>query len=106
MHKILHKIGQNASHIWEDIRSINRLPTSERVNQCINIITFKFVDNTCPYYLKEYFEIDPHCRKDSRDKFTKLKISSGKKNMGQKAISFVGPSLLNILSELIKKWMI
>ena len=37
----------------EDFRLINWLPTSKRVDQYINTITFKFVNNTCPYYLKE-----------------------------------------------------
>ena len=36
-------------HIFEeDFRLINWLPTSKRVDQCINTITFKFVNNTCP----------------------------------------------------------
>ena len=39
----------------EDFRLLNWLPTSKRVDQCINTITFKFVNNTCPYYLKEIF---------------------------------------------------
>ena len=52
MHKILSKTEQNASS-EEDFRPINRLPTSKRANQFINFITFKFVNNTCPYYLKE-----------------------------------------------------
>ena len=59
--------------------------------------------NTCPYYLKEIFEFAPHCRIDTRNKFAKLKIPFRKTNMGQKAISFVGPSLWNSLPELIKK---
>ena len=37
----------------EDFRLINWLPTSKRVDQCLNNITFKFVKNTCPYYLKD-----------------------------------------------------
>ena len=88
----------------EDFRLINCLPTSKRVDQCINtIITFKFVNNTCPHYLKEIFEFAPYCRIDTRNKFAKLKIPFRKTNMGQKAISFVGPSLWNSLPELIKK---
>ena len=87
----------------EDFRLINWLPTSKRVDQCINTITFKFVNNTCPYYLKEIFEFAPHCRIDTRNKFAKLKIPFCKTNMRQKAISFVGPSLWNSLPELIKK---
>ena len=81
-------------HIFdEDFRLINWLPTSKRVDQCVNTITFKFVNSTCPYYLKEIFEFAPHCRIDTRIKFAKLKIPFRKINMGQKAISFVGPSL-------------
>ena len=37
----------------DNFRSINWLPTSKKVNECINTITFKFVNNTCPYYRKE-----------------------------------------------------
>ena len=69
-------------------------------------ITFKFVNtfnNTCPHYLKEIFEFAPRCRIDTRKKFAKLKIPFRKSNMGQKAISFVGPSLWNNLPEFIKK---
>ena len=87
----------------EDFRLINWLPTSKRVDQFINTITFKFVNDTCPYYLKEIFEFAPHCRIDTRNKFAKLKIPFRKTNMGKKAISFVGPSLWNSLPELIKK---
>ena len=87
----------------EDFRLINWLPTTKRFDQCINTITFKFVNNTCAYYLKEIFEFAPHCRIDTRNKFAKFKISFGKINMGQKAISFVGHSLWNSLPELIKK---
>ena len=87
----------------EDFRFINWLPPSKRVDQCINTITFKFVNNTYLYYLKKVFEFAPNCRIDTRNKFAKLKIPFRNTNMGQKAISFVGPSLWNSLTELIKK---
>ena len=77
----------------EDFRLINWLPNSKRADQCINTITFKFVNNTCPCYLKEIFEFAPHCRIDTRNKFAKLKIHFRKVNIGQRAISFVGPPL-------------
>ena len=77
-------------HISEgDFRLINWLPTSKRVDRCINTVTFKSFNNTCPYCLKEVFEFAPHCRIGTRNKFAKLKIPSRKTNMGQKAISFV-----------------
>ena len=77
----------------EDFRLINWFPNSKRVDQCMNDITLKFVNDTCPYYLREIFEFAQHCRIDTRNKFAKLKIPFRKTNMGQKAISFVGPSL-------------
>ena len=39
-----------------EFRSINWLPTKERVHQCINAIFFKFVNQNCPFYLNEIFE--------------------------------------------------
>ena len=77
-----------------------------RVDQCINTITFTLVTNTCPSYPKKVFEFAPHCRTDTRNKLTKLKIPFRKTNMGHKAISFVGPSLRKRLPELIKKRII
>ena len=101
MHKILLDKMHHISE--EDFRLVNWLPTRNRVDQCMNNITFKFFNNTCPYYLKEVFEFAPHCRIDTRNNFPKPKIPFRKTNTGQKAFSFVGPSLWNSLPELIKK---
>ena len=40
-----------------EFRSINWLPIKETVHQCINAITFKFVNKNCPFYLNEIFEL-------------------------------------------------
>ena len=85
----------------DDVRRANGI--SKGLVQCINTITFKFVNNTRPYHLKEIFKFALHCRIDTRNKFAKLKIPFRKTNMGQEAISFVGPSQWNSLPELIKK---
>ena len=58
----------------EEFKLINWLLTTKRVNKCINTITFKFLNNTCPYYLKEILKYAQHCRIDRRNKFEKLKI--------------------------------
>ena len=49
-----------------EFRLINWLPTKERVHQCINALTFKFVNDNCPFYLNEIFEFAPHCRIDAK----------------------------------------
>ena len=43
-------------------RLITLLPTSKRTDQFINIITYKFFNKPCPYYLSESFEFAAHCR--------------------------------------------
>ena len=88
-------------HISEkEFRLINWLPTSKRIEQCINTVTYNFLNNICPYYLND---IAPHCRIGARNNFSKLKNSFHKTNMGQKAISFIGPSIWNSLPDSIKK---
>ena len=84
-------------------RSINSLLTKERVHQCINAITFKFVNKNGPFYLNEIFEFTPHCRIDTRNSFAKLKHPFLKTNTGQKTLSYIGPCLWNNLPKIIKK---
>ena len=49
-----------------EFRSINWLPTKERVHQCINGITSSLSIN-------EIFQFAPHCRVDTRNSFAKRK---------------------------------
>ena len=57
----------NIHHIpEEDFKAISSSATSKRFNQCIITMTFKFVINTCPYYLKEIFEFASLCRTEER----------------------------------------
>ena len=67
------------------------------------MLTHKFFYNTCPYYLNKVFEFAPNCRIGTRNNFSKLKNSFCKTNMGQKTISYIGPSIWNSLPDSIKK---
>ena len=71
----------------EEFKLINSLPTCKRVDQCVNTITYNFVNNACPYYLNEIFEFAQHCRISTRNNFSKLKNPFCKTNMGQKVTS-------------------
>ena len=77
----------------EEFKSTNWLPTSKRVDQCINTTTYNIVSNTCTYYLNEIFEFAPHCSIGTRNKFSKRKNSFRKTNMGQKAFLILVPPL-------------
>ena len=59
---LVHYLSENES------RLINWLTTSKRVNQCINSITYNFVNNTCPHGLNEIFEFNPHLRIGTKKK--------------------------------------
>ena len=87
----------------EEFKWIKWLPTSKRVDQCINTITYNFVNNTCPYYLNDIFEFAPHCSIGTRNNFSKLKNHFRETNMGQKAISYIGTSIWNSLPDSIKR---
>ena len=56
-----------------EFRLINWLPIEERVHQCINAITFKFVDKNCAFCLNKIFEFALNCIIDTRNSFEKLK---------------------------------
>ena len=91
-------------HISEaEFRLINWLPTCKRVRQCINTITYNFVNNTCPYYLNKIFAFAPNCRIGTRINFSKLKNPFRKRNMGQKTITYIGPFIWNSLPDSTKK---
>ena len=91
-------------HISEkEFQRINWLPVDRRVDQCMSAMTFKFVNNVCPSYLKEVFEYAPQCRIGTRNNFAKLKHPFRKTTMGQKCLSYIGPSVWNNLPERIKK---
>ena len=40
----------------EDSKAINWLSVDQRVQQSINVTVFKYVNNACPYCMKEVFE--------------------------------------------------
>ena len=84
MYPVLPKIGQKNF-------SINWLPVHKQVHQFINVITFKFANNSCPHYLNEVFEYAAQCRIESRS------------NFWQKGLSYIGPSLWNNLPGSMKK---
>ena len=93
----IHHISKN------ELRLINWLPTSKTVDQWINTITYNFINSICPYYLNEIFQFAPRCRIGTKNNFSKLKNSFRKLIMGQKAISYIAPSIWNNLPDSNKR---
>ena len=87
----------------EDFKAINWLPVDQRVQQSLNVTVFKYVNNACPYYMKEVFEYASQGRISSRNNCTRLKVPFRKTTMGQKSLSYIGPSVWNKLPSSLKR---
>ena len=80
---------------------INWLPTKERFEQCICIITFKFFRNMSLEYVSELYQ-PIHHGYNTRMSKCKLQLQYRNSNYGQKTISFLGPRLWNKLPAAVK----
>ena len=87
----------------EDFKTINWLPVDQRVQQSLNVTVFKYVNKACPYYMKEVFEYASQGRISSRNNYAKLKVPFRKTTMGQKSLSYIGPSVWNKLPSSMKR---
>ena len=88
----------------EDFKTINWLPVDQRVQQSLNVTVFKNVNKACPYYMKDILEYASQGRISSRNNYSKLKVAFYKFTMGQKSLSYIGPSVWNkFLSSMKKK---
>ena len=76
---------------------------TERINQCINSIAFKYVNNQCPNYLNEVFQTGPENNIQTRGSFLKLKCPFRKTNAGQMALSYIGPTIWSKTPDMLKQ---
>ena len=91
-------------HISEEyFKTINWLPVEQRVQQSLDVTVFKYVNKARPYYMKEVFEYASQGRISSRNNYAKLKVPFCKTTMGQKSLSYIGPSVWNKLPSSMKR---
>ena len=76
----------------KEFEILNWLPVTERFNQCINSIVFKYVNNQCPNYLSQVFQTAPENNIQTRGRFLKLTCPFHKTNADQMALSYIGPT--------------
>ena len=82
---------------------MHHISDDQRVQQSLNVTVFKYVNNTCPYHMKEVFEYASQGRISSRNNYARLKVPFRKTTMGQKSLSYVGPSVWNKLPSSMKR---
>ena len=86
-----------------EFETLNWLPVKDRFNQSINSIVFKYFTKQCPSYLNEVFELASPNNLRTRKRYLKLICPFRKTNMGQNALSFIGPSIWNKTPKVLKK---
>ena len=65
----------------ENFKTINWLSVNQRVQQSLNVTVFKYVNNSCPYYMKEVVEFASQGRISLRSNCLRLKYLLRKTNM-------------------------
>ena len=87
----------------KEFETVNWLPVTERFNQCINSIAFKYVNGQCSNYLNEVFQTAPEKNFQTRGSFLKLKCPFCKTNAGQMALSYIGPTICSKTPGTLKR---
>ena len=96
------KLGDRTSIRSQELEKINWLPIHERVSQYSVCSVYKYFAKTCPNYFEElYFPAETNGVL-TRFSFRKLTLPRRNSNAGQKALSYMGPSLWNILDNSLK----
>ena len=86
----------------KEFETLNWLPVTERFNQCINSIVFKYVNNQCPNYLNEVFQTAPENNIQTIS-FLKLKCPFRKTKVGQMALPYIGLTIWSKTCDMLKQ---
>ena len=93
MHSALSAARQMTHISKNEFETLNWLPVKGRFNQSINSVVFKYFTNQWPSYLNEIFELACLNNLRTRNSYLKFICPFRKTSTGQKALSFVGPSI-------------
>ena len=98
------KLNGRSSIKSEDFEKINWLPIHERVAQCSLCSIYTFFTKNCPnYFDKTYVPLETNWV-HTRSSYQKLNVPHQKTNVGQKSLSYVGPSLWNNSNKTLKSF--
>ena len=96
------ELNDKSSIESKDFEKINWLPIHERVSQCSLGSIYNFFTRNCPNYFVEIYVPLEAKGVHTCSSYQKLNVPHGKTNVGQKALSYVGPSLWNNLNKTLK----
>ena len=96
------KLNHRSSIKSKGFEKINWLLIHERASQCSLCSIYKFFTKNCPNYFDETYVPLETSGVHTHSSYKKLNVPHRKTNVGQKALSYVGPSLWNNLSKMLK----
>ena len=96
------ELNDKSSIESKDFEKINWLPIHERVSQCSLGSIYNFFTRNCPNYFVEIYVPLEAKGVHTCSSYQKLNVPHGKTNVGQKALSYVGPSLWNNLNKTLE----
>ena len=91
------KLGDRSSLKSKEFENINWLPMHDSVCS-----VYKFFAKSCPDYFDELYFIVENNGINTRFSFQKLTLPRRNTNIGQKALSYIGPFLWNNLQNTLK----
>ena len=90
------KLNERSSIKSEDFEKLNWLPIYAQCSLCS---MYTFFAKNCPNYFDEMYVPLEANGVHTRSSYQKLNVPHRKTNVGQKALSYVGPSLWNNLNK-------
>ena len=96
------KLNAKSSIKPKDFKKINWVLIHDRVSQCCLCSIYKFFSRNCPNCFDEIYVPYVTNVVHTRSSYKKLNVPHSKTNVGQKALSYVGPSLWNNLNTTLK----
>ena len=97
------QLGKMSTIFHKEFIDLKWLPVSAGFRQCVILFAFKFINSICPYYLNEFFVFEPEGNISLRNNFFKLKRPFPNRNTAQKALSFTGSLLWNLIQKTLEK---
>ena len=96
------KLNARSSIKTKDSEKMNWFPIHERVSKCSLCNIYKFFTKNCPDYFDERYVPLETNGVHTRSSCQKFSAPNRKTNVGQKALSYVDPSLWNNLNKALK----
>ena len=97
------QLGELKHISHDEFERLNWLPVTYRFKQCGNAIPFKHLNERCPDYLNEVYDVAIENNFQLRGSFKKLKSPFRKTNTGQLALSYIGLTFWNKTPDTLKR---